>query len=686
MISSDGARIAAPDDLGSTGVWDVASGLQTASIPRPPNAEDHEIAHVDGPRGTIDIKRSGGRPFALAFSPDGELVAEWDASQLNTSVPSAQANIRLQSTVANLISTIRILDVATCREKQRLEFVESAPRAVTCLPRRQIAFSPNGQWLASMIRGETSVAIPQLSSAMSKMTSLDFIREALGQREEIENRVQIWDLSSARTITEWREVRASAPQKVADVWAGNNLSFTHGGRVLAVRAPDDHIMWFDLVSGRQGGGWVIPSGAASITADSDGVVAISEGSRVSLRDYRTGRQLRILNTVGPVQPAAAIAFDPSGHVLRTSGTQAVNSCNLDNGTSRRSLVADTSSRIGPFFSQDAELVAFSGHSSMEVWNMATGRKTMTVALPGHRELLSGVFSTDGRVLALSFGVDDDPARAAAKSERLQIRMAAASTIESLLVAGLLARTNSTDPLITQAFPETSRPVRRFRQSEWVLLDQTLVQASDGLQEMEKADNGSDQSSPEIQLFNVPTGRLINKLVGDESWPRWPKGGFRAVAISPDDNVVAAADNGFTGRIGIWDVKSGRELPSLNQDVAELVRRRMANIVSFGLSGDELIAAKNSLLSDDPLLAWGAIVSIWDLASGNEKRRISCRHGRVTALSSASDRKLIAIGSEDGSITVFDMETGAQISDFNGGGGGIHKLSFFPDGRVLDSLS
>ena len=58
--------------------------------------------------------------------------------------------------------------------------------------------------------------------------------------------------------------------------------------------------------------------------------------------------------------------------------------------------------------------------------------------------------------------------------------------------------------------------------------------------------------------------------------------------------------------------------------------------------------------------------------------------RITALAVSVDGSLAAVGLMDGSIRLFDVATGREISSLEGHAGVITALKFSPDGSILAS--
>jgi WD40 repeat protein len=674
-FSRDGKWIATasgPGSLpGSVTIWDVATGSQISSALAASEGDNKRISLNISSGAVATTSRAAGAP-ALALSPDGRFLATWDGRPRVTI--SQEKTPDVGPSLASIVgdSTIRILDIGTGREERRLSLGEDSSRAVTSIAERQIAFSPNGRWLAAMVRDETSVMIPTPSPTILKMTPSALVDAVIGQHQEMEGRIQIWDLSSGRQIARWKTTRQIPTGMSPDLWSEQGLSFAADSTLLVAAVSEDTIVWFTLPTGALGGRWKVASKAASIaTGPSNDLLAVSEGREVALRDLRSGRPLRVLNTDGPVHAASDIAFDRSGRELRTTGNKSLNTWDFGSGTVRRSLELSKTT----FISSDGGSVAAAEQSSLQVWNATTGLRISRIEFPAQHQMRSGAFSPDAQLLALSFGAEDDRGWV----ERSHRRFTARAALESALVDRAIVRSGQQGAIIPGS---SSGGANRTRISLWPQFDLKLTQGIDALTQMETQDRYGGSRPPEIQLFDVATGRLVHTLVGDREWPVV---GFGVLAFSPDGSVLAAASAGYTGRIGLWDLKSQRELPSLKDyDGPEPLDRRVPLFLIFSQDGRTLIAAHMSIFSDNPATFISGTLSLWDLASAREARRIACGHGQITALSVSPDGRRLGVGSEDGSVVVFDFETGKEVNGFRNLGGRVHKLAFSPTGRLLAS--
>ncbi len=76
----------------------------------------------------------------------------------------------------------------------------------------------------------------------------------------------------------------------------------------------------------------------------------------------------------------------------------------------------------------------------------------------------------------------------------------------------------------------------------------------------------------------------------------------------------------------------------------------------------------------------------NLDEGSERNRLEGHEGTVSSVSFSPDGKILASGSYDNNIKLWNAETAAEILTLKGHDGGLSSLSFSPDGKTLASGS
>ncbi len=113
-------------------------------------------------------------------------------------------------------------------------------------------------------------------------------------------------------------------------------------------------------------------------------------------------------------------------------------------------------------------------------------------------------------------------------------------------------------------------------------------------------------------------------------------------------------------------------------------RHQHTIVSVSFSGDGSLLASGS---------WDETVRIWDFATGRELRKFSTHPERnpgdgsaVSSVALSPDGKLLAVGDQNCTLVVFDVETGQERFRAEKMENTVIGASFSPDGRQLAATS
>jgi WD40 repeat protein len=93
--------------------------------------------------------------------------------------------------------------------------------------------------------------------------------------------------------------------------------------------------------------------------------------------------------------------------------------------------------------------------------------------------------------------------------------------------------------------------------------------------------------------------------------------------------------------------------------------------------------------DGGLLATGSddrTVRLWDPHTGTETRRLEGHGDWVWAVAWSPDGRVLASGAHDRTVRLWDAATGSEVRRLEGHGGWVWAVAWSPDGRVLASGS
>lgn len=181
------------------------------------------------------------------------------------------------------------------------------------------------------------------------------------------------------------------------------------------------------------------------------------------------------------------------------------------------------------------------------------------------------------------------------------------------------------------------------------------------------------SSVESTVFS-PDGRLL-ATAGANSIKIWEvstrkesrsikcSDEVHALAFSPKGDAILAAGD----VLQLWDVNTGRQLRDLGQGKSGLLT------VAFAPDGRHAATGGYD----------GSLV-LWDVETG--RRRQIGAHGRrrsdetIQAVAYSPDGRLILSGAESGDVALWDAASGAELGHFMGHMALVHTVAFSPDGR------
>jgi WD40 repeat protein len=137
----------------------------------------------------------------------------------------------------------------------------------------------------------------------------------------------------------------------------------------------------------------------------------------------------------------------------------------------------------------------------------------------------------------------------------------------------------------------------------------------------------------------------------------------STAFSPDGRWLAFY-SAQEDQVRLWSAVA-------NHEVAALRSPRNVRFLGFGPGGPSLVAVGTDS------------ATVWDLAGTGERRHFAGHQGGVPGLAFSPDGKLLASGSNDRTVCVWDVATGAVLKRIGGFvGSTVHDVAFSSDGQLL----
>ncbi|MGJ3250240.1 MAG: NB-ARC domain-containing protein [Elainellaceae cyanobacterium] len=356
-------------------------------------------------------------------------------------------------------------------------------------------------------------------------------------------------------------------------------------------------------------------------------------------------------------------------------------------------------------SPDGTRVASGGDDqTIKVWNMRTGQCEQT--LEGHVGHVSSlVFSADGNTLLSS-------------SEDYTIK-------EWDLMTGRCQRTLTGHGGWVRAIALCPDGMTLISGSEdrtikvWNLAtgncDQTLSGHTDRVWSVAVSMDGehiaSSSSDRTVKIWNIKTGTCSQTLHGHTNW-------IRAIALSPDGKILASGSEDKT--IKLWDIESGTCLSTLHGHT-NWIRSVAFSPDGHSLassSGDHTVKLWNvcdrqcsrtlhgytnrvwavAVDSQQATTRWradsiiasgndGATITVWKIGRYSSDRPYRVLRGHTSSVCSVAVRShLLASGSDDQTVKLWNIETGECVQTFCGHTSRVWSVAFGPDGKTLASSS
>ncbi len=172
-------------------------------------------------------------------------------------------------------------------------------------------------------------------------------------------------------------------------------------------------------------------------------------------------------------------------------------------------------------------------------------------------------------------------------------------------------------------------------------------------------NKNTPASWEVRIWNVSTGRQVQKLKGE----RW----IGELALSPDGQRLAMENTGEDerGKVKLWDVPTGKELIALSSDCDSFWE------LAFSADGTRLIGQGEKEVAGNSIES----VTMWNAETGQQLVSLT-----ADGFQFSPDGKCVAFSDSANSRTrVFDAQSGKIMLNVKSAGG---EVAFSPDSKRL----
>jgi WD40 repeat protein/serine/threonine protein kinase len=519
-----------------------------------------------------------------------------------------------------------------------------------------VAFLPDGKTLAST--GMGSFKLWDVSSGQEKLRwpgghlgvlSVSPDGKYLGTSGDADG-TRLWDAKSGKQVAAIADARFP--------------TFSPDGKLMAVARNADIEFWdlatnWDLatkrphsvlrVSGHVGvwlGGFVFaPDGSAIVRIDNN-----------RMRIYRlAGDQWQEGSEIPGLGWSSPSVFSPDGQTIAVGGSDLkIHIYAADTGNERYTLPGHTGIVSAVAFSPDGKYLASAGGDrTVRLWDLATRKQQ--ACYPHTGPVSSVAFAPDGKQLA-SAGVYDRPriwdtALVQVPSELRHsgaVRFLAFTPNGKTLVSGGACPTQLWDVATEKAAPLNGHTENM---SVFSLSPDGKTLAALGPEKT-------------VKLWDLTTGQARDSIQAQTD--------MSGAAFSPDGKTLAAWNSRKSGlTVNLWDVATQKEL-------APLQAQGPWSILSVLFSPDSktLVAGSRSRFV------------AWDVTSTQQKMVVwpDREQARTESLAFSPDGKILATGSSNGMIRLWNADGSQLQAILKGHSEVIQAMAFSPDGKTLAAVS
>src|SRR5262249_49826631 len=160
----------------------------------------------------------------------------------------------------------------------------------------------------------------------------------------------------------------------------------------------------------------------------------------------------------------------------------------------------------------------------------------------------------------------------------------------------------------------------------------------------------------VHLLDIAARKEIRILKGHKKT-------VDTVLFGPDNKMLISCDAGSSIRLCDW---------TTGKAVGELSGTQALYAMALSRDGKTLAAS-----GGDP-----SMVFLWNLPGPNPGTRLECNAGRLDAVAFSPDGRMLALGSESGSLLLYEIATRGLRCRLDGHRGDVQAVAFSRDGRKL----
>jgi WD40 repeat protein len=445
-------------------------------------------------------------------------------------------------------------------------------------------------------------------------------------------------------------------------------------------------------------------GITSVTFSPDGLALASSDTNgeIQIWDAVNGQQLFICQ--GHNSWVWNVAFAPKAPILASCGQDhTVKLWNTNNGECFRTLNGHTNIVTAIAFSPDGQLLASSSTDrTVKIWNLVTGDSIQT--LEGHNACVWSVdFHPNGHLLATAaedntiklWNLETGSCVQTLKGHQYWVKAITFSPNGKILASGSFDSTvkiwdwqtgeclktllGHNSVVTSLAFsPQGDRLVTGSYDQSVKIWDIFTGKCLDTLHKHTNrvwsvafhpqgklvVSGGDDHA---IKVWELQRGKCIKTLQGNSN-------AIYAIACNNQQNLLASGHEDQTIKLWNVDINSPQALePDLQP--FQILRGHSDRILSITFSPDQKILASGSA---------DRSIKLWDAQTGKLLKSLLGHRSWVWGITISPDSKFLASGSYDHTIKLWDLDSGECLQTLQGHPSSVLAVRFSHDGKTLFS--
>jgi WD40 repeat protein len=445
-----------------------------------------------------------------------------------------------------------------------------------------------------------------------------------------------------------------------------SVAFSPDGLSLASSDTNGEIQIWDAINGKQ---LFICQGHNSwvwhvaFSPKSPILASCGQDHTIKLWNTNNGECFRTLD--GHINIVTSIAFSPDGQLLASSSTdRTVKIWNLVTGESMQTLEGHNACVWSVDFHPQGQLLASAAEdNTIKLWNLETVSCVKT--LTGHQHWVKAIaISPNGQILASgSFDYT-------VKIWNLQTGECLKTLLGHNSVVTSLAFSPQGDRLVTGSYDQCLRiwDVETGKCLDTLHKHTNLVWSVAFHPQQNLVVSGGDDHA--IKVWELERGKCIKTQQGNSN-------AIYAIAYSDrcnQQNLLASGHEDQT--IKLWDVNINSP-QTLEPDLQpfQILRGHCDRILSVVFSPDGKILASGSA---------DRTIKLWNSYTGKLIKTLQGHRSWVWGIAISPDSKFLASGSYDHTVKVWDLESGECLQTLQGHPSSVLAVIFSHDGKTLFS--